>query len=58
MDKRDKAAIFATISRKRKLALFHRLMDDGMFYQDWLEARIDEYTKLKPKGRFAIRKEA
>jgi hypothetical protein len=38
------------IDRKRKKALFHQLIDDGMLYKDWLCQQIDAYTKPKPKG--------
>ena len=51
MGDRDKTTIFAVIDRKRKKALFHQLIDDGMLYKDWLCQQIDAYTKPKPKPK-------
>ena len=57
MGDRDKTTIYAHITRGRKRKLFHRLLDDGLFFYEWLNARVDEYVN-PPKKQRTARKEA
>ena len=55
----NQATIFAEIDPKLRRALFHKLMDDGIYFKDWLAQKAAEYVKAKPKGRQpSTRKEA
>ncbi len=45
MGNRDKTTLYAYVTRERKKALFHKLMDDGIFFYEWLSRQIDMYTK-------------
>jgi len=55
----DEIKVIARMDRKKKIRLFHVLLDEGRTFSAWLREHVDAYLQEKePKGKGRKRKEA
>jgi hypothetical protein len=48
----DEVKVIARIDRKKKVRLYHVLLDEGITFSKWLRRNIDDYLEEKePKRR-------
>jgi hypothetical protein len=48
----DETKVIARMNRKKKLRLYHVLLDEGITFSEWLRRQIDAYLQEKePKGK-------
>jgi hypothetical protein len=48
----DKIKVIARMDRKKKIRLFHVLLDEGRTFSAWLRDQIDAYlAKKEPNGK-------
>ena len=48
----DEIMVIARMDRKKKLRLFHVLLDEGRTFSAWLRDQVDSYLAEKePKGK-------
>ena len=48
----DEIRVIARMDRKKKIRLFHVLLDEQRTFSAWLREQVDAYLKEKePKGR-------
>ena len=53
----DEVKVIARMERKKKVRLYHVLLDEGITFSDWLRRQIDAYLAEKePKGKRRNRK--
>ena len=43
----DEVKVIARIDRKKKVRLYHVLLDEGITFSEWLRRNIDAYLKEK-----------
>ena len=43
----DEVKVIARIDRKKKVRLYHVLLDDGVTFSEWLRKQIEEYLVKK-----------
>lgn len=56
---KDEVKVIAKMDRKKKVRLFHILLDEGITFSEWLRRQIDAYIQEKePKGKRRKGKEA
>ena len=55
----DEIKVIARMDRKKKIRLFHVLLDEGTTFSAWLRNQVDAYLAEKePKGKKNKGKEA
>jgi hypothetical protein len=48
----DEVKVIARMDRKKKVRLYHVLLDEGITFSEWLRRQIDAYLAEKePKGK-------
>ncbi len=48
----DEIKVIARMNRKKKIQLYHVLLDEGITFSEWLRRQIDSYLAEKePKGK-------
>jgi hypothetical protein len=48
----DEIKVIARMDRKKKIRLYHILLDEGLTFSEWLRRQIDAYIEEKePKGK-------
>ncbi|MDX1814607.1 MAG: hypothetical protein R3239_01500 [Thermodesulfobacteriota bacterium] len=53
----DEAKVIARMDRKKKIRLYHVLLDEGITFSEWLRRNIDAYLEEKEaKGKRRNRK--
>ncbi len=45
----DEIKVIARMDRKKKIRLFHILLDEGVTFSEWLRRQVDAY--IEQKGR-------
>lgn len=54
----DEIMVIARMDRKKKIRLFHVLLDEGRTFSAWLREKVDAYLAEKePRGKSRQRKE-
>jgi len=54
----EEIMVIARMERKKKIRLFHVLLDEGRTFSAWLRDQVDSYLAEKePKGKKRKRKE-
>jgi len=43
----DEVKVIARMDRKKKVRLYHVLLDEGITFSEWLRRQIDDYLKEK-----------
>jgi hypothetical protein len=55
----DEIKVIARMDRKKKVRLYHVLLDEGITFSEWLRRQIDAYLTVKePKRKSRKGKEA
>ena len=51
----DEVKVIARMDRKKKVRLYHVLLDEGITFSEWLRRNIDAYLSEKEPKRAGVR---